>query len=207
MDPVNYVATLSGSPGTFQDVHTRLVAAAAASKPAWTPELTNTVVTIVFGDFYASSLCNGQVLQLSIVINDLWPPYPLHNTNRHDPASSLTTVLLDYDASHIVSVADLRRPYSVIHFFLDPSDAPAHPSPAVPSARATPPGASVALPPSPPVPAPAAPSPATPPAPYFPAPPPAPPPPDPTYPLAAPPPQHHTTVVRSVIQFYTPVNQ
>jgi len=206
MDPVDYLGTLSGSPETFQDTHTRLVAAAAASTPAWTPEQTNTVVTLVFSDFDASSLTNGQVLQLSLVINDLWPPYPLHNTNRHDPASSRTTVLLEYLAGNIGSVANLRRPYSVVPVSLDPSDTPVHPSPPFPSARATPPGASVALPLSPPEPAPAVPSSATPPAPAFPAPRPAPPPPDPTYPPAAPPPHHHTTAVRSFIQFYTPAN-
>jgi len=201
MDPVDYLAALSGSPETFLDIHTRLIAATAAATPSWTPEQTNTVVTLVFGDFDAASLSNGQVLQLSLVMNDLWPPYPLHNTNRHDPASSRTSVLLDNLAGHIDSVATLRRPCSVVPCSLDPSNTPAHPSPPVPSGPPTPPGTRVAVPPSPPIPAPDVLAPAVP------APHPAPATPEPVHPHAPPPQQHHTAAIRSVFQFYTPANQ
>jgi len=71
MDPVAYLSILSGSPETFQDIHIRLIAAAAAATPSWTPEQTNTVVTLVLGDLNATSLSNGQVLQLSLFIKDL----------------------------------------------------------------------------------------------------------------------------------------
>jgi len=150
MDPVAYLATLSGSPETFHDIHTPLIAAAAAATPSWTPEQTNAVVTLVFGDLNATSLSKGQVLQLSLFVRDQWRPYPLHIPNRHDPTSSRTTVLLDYLAGNSDSVANLRRPYSVVPFSLDTSGTPAPPPPPAASVPSTPLGALVALSPSPP---------------------------------------------------------
>jgi len=162
MEPVAYLATPSGFPETVQDIHIRLIAATVAATPSWTPEQTDTVFTLVFGDFDAASLSNGKVLQLSLFTNDLWPTYPLHNANRHDSTSSRKTALLDYLSGSIDSLANLRRPYSVVPFSLDPSGSPARTPPPAAFVPFTPLGALVALPPSPPPLAPAVFAPASP---------------------------------------------
>jgi len=100
MDPRSYLASLSGSSATFRDIYTRLTAAVATATPSWSPSEINTVVTLACGDFDAASLSNGQVHQIALLINELWPAYPLHNTNRHHPSCSRTSVLLEYLAGN-----------------------------------------------------------------------------------------------------------
>lgn len=111
MDPFTFMATLLTDPAaSYQDINSRLIAAANAAPPSWTPEQVNTVVTIIFGDFDATSLSNSQILQLTLIINGLWPGYPLHNARRHDPNCTRLAILQGYLAGNIDRVADQRRP-------------------------------------------------------------------------------------------------
>lgn len=139
MDMSDFIDTISDDPADFAEINRRLSAAHLAGAQAWTSDGICSAVGIIMGDYNIDSLTTVQLLRISVLINSMWAPYPVH-LKRSTEGATRRTVLRDYLAGHYMDVAALRGhdPTLSNHTSPDPA-APSVPPPPPPSYDVTPP--------------------------------------------------------------------
>lgn len=106
-DMSTFIDTIDDDHADFAAITQRLVAAHLAGAQKWTDDGICSAVGIIIGDYDIDSLTSMQVLRISVLINGIWAPYPVHLTRSIDGVNR-KTVLKDYIAGLYLDVAALR---------------------------------------------------------------------------------------------------